>query len=42
MNASDPAITAKYDRRDEHAKHTAAETITVPYVFKRWRLTNPL
>ena len=31
-----------HDRRDERAKHAAAETIRVPYVFKRWRLTNPL
>ena len=30
---SGPAITAKYNRRDERAKHAAAETITVPYVF---------
>ena len=41
-HASGPAITAKYDRRDERAKHAAAETIAVPYVFKRCRLTNPL
>ncbi len=34
-HASGPAITAKYDRRDERAKHAAADTITVPYVFKR-------
>ncbi len=33
-HASGPAITAKYDRRDERAKHAAAETITVPYVFR--------
>ena len=33
-HASGPAITAKYDRRDERAKHAAAETITVPYVFQ--------
>jgi integrase len=25
---------ARYDRRDERAKHAAAETITLPYVFK--------
>jgi hypothetical protein len=42
MNASDPAFRAKSDRGDARAKNAAAETITVPYVFKRWRLTNPL
>lgn len=25
---------ARYDRRDERAKHAAAQTITVPYVFQ--------
>jgi len=33
-HASGPAVTARYDRRDERAKHAAAETITVPYVFQ--------
>jgi integrase len=32
-HASGPAVTARYDRRDERAKHAAAEAITVPYVF---------
>ena len=34
-HASGPAITAKYDRRDERAKHAAAETITVPTYSRR-------
>jgi len=34
-HASGQAITAKYDRRDERAKHAAADTITVPYVFQQ-------
>ena len=29
-----PNVTARYDRRDERAKHAAAETITLPYVFQ--------
>ncbi len=30
---SGPNVTARYDRRDERAKHAAAETISLPYVY---------
>ena len=34
-HVSGPGITAKYDRRDERARHEAAEAITVPYVLRK-------
>lgn len=30
MDAFGPAITAKYDRRDERGRDAAADTITLP------------